>query len=394
MSESVSIIILTYNGGETFAKCLDAINNQQFSGTVDVIVIDSGSTDGSVEVAKRAGSRVTCIANKDFHHSRTRNWALQLTKYEKIIYLVQDAIPASNKWLSDLCESLDFNDVASVSVRQIPHEDADLPARFETEFHGEYLGPKPVIKVIESNNALCNLSYDKALHTIRHDNVCSIYRRSLLEREPFPDVEFAEDMAWACTMLSRGYKILYDPRIMVRHSHNRTPEYRFKRAVIDSIACAKILGRVKDDISCITVPDLMSIASSLQKFSSDLKKLHSENFEHIPTKRYFISNAHVIKLSLLITKVSNHLKKLILYSGKPINVSLLQMTRKDQVGYIMSLIADRYSISSSWEYNYCLDQVVASTIGRIYGEFYAGHMLKGDVPDEVEALIKPFLGGV
>ncbi|MBC7962540.1 MAG: glycosyltransferase family 2 protein, partial [Steroidobacteraceae bacterium] len=246
MGDDVSIIIPVYNGGDTFIRCLDAIKSQEFSGDIDIVIVDSGSTDGSIEVAKRAGARVSCIENKDFHHSRTRNSALQLARFEKIVYLVQDAIPVSSKWLSQLCESLDQEDVASVSVLQVPHADAEVTARYEVEHHGEYMGEKPHIQYVESPDKFSTLSYDDALYTIRHDNVCSIYRRDLLEQHPFPDIEYAEDMAWAHTILLHGYKILYNPRIAVRHSHNRPPEYRFKRSMVNSIACAKILGRVKE----------------------------------------------------------------------------------------------------------------------------------------------------
>ncbi len=284
MTDGVSIIIPAYNGGETFSQCLDGIKSQEFSGHIDLVVVDSGSTDGSVELARGAGAKVSCIENKDFHHSKTRNSALKLAQFDKIVFLVQDAIPVSTQWLSQLCAALDQEDVASVSCRQIPHTDADISARFEVEFHGEYLGAEPYLKYIESPDKFCNLSYDDALHLIRHDNVCSIYRRNLLERYPFPDVEFAEDMAWAHAMLLRGYKILYDPRISVRHSHNRPPEYRFKRSIASSIACAKILGRVKEDITYLSVSDLIDISENFRIFQMILKNNGLDNLVYTHLK--------------------------------------------------------------------------------------------------------------
>jgi glycosyltransferase involved in cell wall biosynthesis len=395
MGKDVSIIIPVYNGGETFSRCLAGIKDQDFPGKIDLVIVDSGSTDGSVEVSKRAGAKVSCIENKDFHHSRTRNSALQLTEFEKIVYLVQDAIPVSTKWLSQLCAALDQEDVASVSVRQIPHVDADAFSRFEVEFHGKYLGNKPYLKYVESPDKFNNLSYDDALHKIRHDNVCSIYRRNLLERYPFPDVEFAEDMAWAHAMLLRGYKILYDPRIIIRHSHNRPPEYRFRRSIVDSIACAKILGMVKEDISYLSVTDLSDIKDNIENFSSDLKKKLVVQtglcLQNIDIAHYYLMARKYI---LFLKKVRHLLNKIMYQSEKDCHSLRLQQAYCNRIRFVISMITAGYTLSSAYDRMYCIDQITATALGMLYGELYSGHMLKGVVPREVEDLVRPYLGKV
>lgn len=395
MKDGVSIIIPTYNGGEVFKKSLAMINSQNFVGEIDLVVIDSGSTDETISVAKNAGATVLTIENKEFHHSRTRNKALASAKFDKIVYLVQDALPVSEKWLSQLCAALDLEEVASVSIRQIPHEDADVSARFEVEFHGNYLGDKPYLKYIESPDEFSNLSYDDALHLIRHDNVCSIYRRNLLEQYPFPDVDFAEDMAWAHEMILRGYKILYDPRIVIMHSHNRPPEYRFKRSIVDSIACSKILGRVKEDISCLSVSDIVKIKDNILVFSTEQKK-------HTIVKTALLKpNIDFAHVYLRFRKFVPFFKKILRLSSKikaqpedAGSYNSLQQAYNNHICFIMSMISGRYSLTLVDEYSYCVDQITASTLGRVYGEFYSGHMLKGVVPPEVEDLVQSYLKGV
>ena len=395
MSENVSIIIPVYNGGKTLISCLDAIKNQEFTGEKDIIVIDSGSTDGSIDAAKRAGASVSCIENKEFHHSRTRNAALSLAKYEKIVYFVQDAVPVSNQWLSGLCKSLDLKDVASVSVRQIPHADADAYARFEVEFHSEYLSEKEHLKYLDSLIKFKDLSYDDALHKVRHDNVCSIYRRSLLVQHPFPDVEFGEDMAWAHEMLLSGYKILYEPKVAVFHSHNRPPEYRFKRSVVNSIACSKILGRVKDDISYLSVSDVIEIRDKLMHFSMDLKN----NFAKQGGLRQL--NVDTFQLYFLARKFIPYFRKIIRLFGQDISPSrnlcrhdYLQQAFRNNISFLASMISRRYAISSVKDYSSCVDQITATTIGRMYGELYSAYMLRGAVPNVIEDLVQPYLKGV
>ena len=395
MTEGVSIIIPTYNGGETFRRCLDGIKSQEFFGHIDIVVVDSGSSDGSVELARDAGAKVSCIENKNFHHSKTRNSALKLAQFEKIVFLVQDAIPVSPQWLSQLCAALDEEDVASVSCRQIPHTDAEVSARFEVEFHGEYLGTEPYLKYIESPDTFVDLPYDDALHLIRHDNVCSIYRRHLLERFPFPDVEFGEDMAWAHAMILRGHKILYDPRICVRHSHNRPPEYRFKRSIASSRASAEILGRVKEDITYLSVSDLINISENFRIFSNDLKKQWPvRSGLYSPKIDLAHSYLKVIKFVPFLKNVYQLLKKIRRQSGKVTNSLRVQHVYTNHVCFIMSIITARYSINSVEDYAYCVDQVTANTLGMLYGELYAGYKLKGRVPREIEELFRPYLKGV
>ena len=73
--------------------------------------------------------------------------------------------------------------------------------------------------------------------------MCAIYRKEVLEKTPFPDVEFAEDLAWALKISLLGLRITYLPHIKVRHSHNRLSDYTFRPQIVNSFWCAKIMGR-------------------------------------------------------------------------------------------------------------------------------------------------------
>lgn len=117
MNDGISIIIPTYNGGSVFSICLEKINQQNYTKKIQLIVVDSGSTDGTPELAEKAGAFVSSIDKREFHHARTRNKALSLAKFNKVVYTVQDAIPCSNRWLSDLERSLNENGVAAVLYR-------------------------------------------------------------------------------------------------------------------------------------------------------------------------------------------------------------------------------------------------------------------------------------
>lgn len=393
MNDGVSIIIPTYNGGDLFVRCLEGIKKQNYAGNVELIVVDSGSSDDSVEVARRFGATVSCIPSETFHHARTRNKSLSQAHFDKIVYFVQDAIPESTQWLQQLCTAIDQRDVAAVSVRQIPHVDADISARFETEFHSEYLGEAPIIKRIAAGCSLSELSYCEALHLIRHDNVCAIYRREALKCHPFPDIEFAEDMAWAHQALSGGCSVLYDPRIVVRHSHNRPPEYRFKRSIVECIACAKILKRVQEDTSALSVENILELHQMLLRFSQKFKESLADSDTNDSVT--FGKGFHALPPGVLsLAKKLSHVVFKTIRSHRPSVVLLFQKRYCEHIRYIFSMIQARYAIPSPAERDYCVDQITATTLGRIHGEYYASFMLKGEVPDKVCNLVHPYLTGV
>ena len=129
----ISIFIPTYNGGRVFSRCLEMIGQQDYEGQIQLIIVDSGSTDGTPELAERAGALVRRIDKNKFHHSNTRNEAVFLADFDNIVFTVQDAVPCSESWLSELEISLCETDVAAVYTDQIPHDDATPYARFDIE---------------------------------------------------------------------------------------------------------------------------------------------------------------------------------------------------------------------------------------------------------------------
>src|SRR5258707_1708280 len=95
-----SILIPTKNGAKDLDACLAAVYSQKGTGPFEVIVIDSGSTDATLEIARRYPVRLERIPPETFHHARTRNYAAGLAKGEVLVFLSQNAIPASGTWLA------------------------------------------------------------------------------------------------------------------------------------------------------------------------------------------------------------------------------------------------------------------------------------------------------
>lgn len=367
-------------------------------GNVQLIIVDSGSTDGTIELAEKSGALIKRIDRRAFHHANTRNEAVLLADYGNIVFTVQDAIPCSKIWLSDLERSLCETGVAAVYTDQIPHDDASPYSRFEIESISKARGQEARIQSIDSLDAFKKMPYDEAYRTISLDNVCAIYKKELLINIPFPEVDFAEDMAWAFKNMLLGQRLLYQPDIKVQHSHNRSPEYAFNRQVINSFWCAKIMSRVENDLSFVTIRDLMALTRAVGRFvnrlGSDILggrqdfgnkgKKRPEVIGRI-RKAYSLRNRVRYSMDDKFTKNSGHQSP---------GLSEIEQQAEEGIKHILNLIENEYKVTAGEELIEAFDQSIANILGRIYGEAYASCMVKGKISSQLEAFMKPYMGGV
>ncbi len=214
MAAVISIVIPVKNGERDLARCLEAIARQQLDEDVETIVVDSGSTDGSVEVARRHGAVVREIPAAEFTHGASRNLGAGLARGDLLVFISQDAYPVAEDWLARLSAPLRAEQgVAGVYGRQLPHEGARPPERYFLEF---LYGPEPREQRVAS---AAELTMDTTLFS----NVNAAIRRELWERFPFPeDLVMSEDQDWSRRVLLEGFTIVYEPAAAVRHSHNYT----------------------------------------------------------------------------------------------------------------------------------------------------------------------------
>ena len=394
MEKGVSIIIPTRNGGGIFSQCLAGLKRQDYAGPLQLIIVDSGSTDKTVESAMKAGAQVLKINPEQFHHAGTRNEALSLADHERIVFMVQDALPCTDTWLSALVRALDDYSVAAVYTKQIPHDHATPYARFEIESINEARGHVPVLQEIESLESYAQMPYHRAYRMIGLDNVCAIYRKDRLLKVPFPRVDFAEDMAWAKKILSMGHKILYNPRIKVKHSHNRPPLYAFRRQIINSFWCAKIMGRVEDDLSFLKVGDLKTLTVGALCFVSSLQS----NF--LETETEYSGEGSLLREILGKYPRDNRLRRFLIgrvfQRRKPMPKKIKAVARNIESGIdtLFHLIRKKYHMEDEKKLMLLLDQIVANVMGRTYGEVYAGCLLKSNISPSLESLMRPFFHGV
>lgn len=229
----ISIIILTKNPGRRIEEVLSSIFRQKRDEPVEVVMVDSGSSDGSIEIIQKFDVRLIKIRPGDFSHSRTRNYAVAQSKGEYVVMLVQDAVPADENWLKELVSPLKENgNIAGVYSRHIPHRDARIT---EKSFISFKYPDKAQTRQKKSNHTIKDVFFS---------NVSSAMRRDLLMRFKFNEnLIMSEDQQWAKDVLENGYSIFYNPKSVVYHSHNYTLTTVFKR-FFDSGVSLKELGLI------------------------------------------------------------------------------------------------------------------------------------------------------
>ncbi len=229
---SVSIVIPVKDGGSDLERCLEAIAAQQLPGGArpELVVVDSGSRDRSVEVARSHGAILREIPPHEFNHGSARNLGAGASSGELLVFISQDATPIGERWLERLTAPLrEQPEVAGVYGRQIAGEDATPPERYFLDF---LYGPTARVQRAAGVSEL-------SMETTLFSNANGAIRRALWERFPFvEDIIMSEDQDWSRRALLDGGTIVYEPEAAVRHSHAYTLGSAFRR-FFDSGASAE-----------------------------------------------------------------------------------------------------------------------------------------------------------
>jgi glycosyltransferase involved in cell wall biosynthesis len=235
-----SVVIPTLNGGDRFKKCIEAVKEQDLPGGFEIVVIDSGSFDGTAEFAQE-NTNLIRIKKEDFNHGRARNQAISECRGKAVALLVQDAVPLDKNWLRYLVETVLEDGVAGVYSRQVPRPDCPPFIRARLERWSASTNEREV-KVLSGEDELMSLPILSRIGRISFDNVSSCIRKDVWEKHPFPERRFGEDAAWSREALLAGYKVIFEPRSVVEHSHANSMWYEFKRIYLDHRNWREVAG--------------------------------------------------------------------------------------------------------------------------------------------------------
>ena len=258
----ISVIIPTLNAAAYLGNLIASLKNQEQQ--VDqIIIVDSGSNDGTKDLAADLGAEVLDITPGSFDHGATRNRAAVEARGNILVFMTQDALPANRETIGRLTEPLK-EDLTIVSyARQVPADEASTSEKYLR------LANYPPEALLKNKAAI----EEMGIMTFQNSNVCAAYRRFEFEklgRFPAP-VVCNEDMIFAAKAIFQGYQVCYSADSLVRHSHDLSIKDLFKRyfdiaASLDHEPRIKILGQAE--------------AKGIDFFKNQVKYLREQRKQH------------------------------------------------------------------------------------------------------------------
>jgi rhamnosyltransferase len=231
--KKLSVIIPVKNGAATLEACLKSISCQTIASNIELIILDSGSTDNSLQIAGKYGARIIPVIAATFNHGLTRNMGVEQAHSELIYFTVQDARLPDPRMLEDMIKHFEDKEVMAVSGHQaIPAEKDKNPALW---FQRSSV-PLAVDKRASLPASFKDLSPKQQWEYCSWDNVNAMYRKSALIALPFDDTMHTEDWIWARKALINNLKIIYDSSLVVYHYHHKFFKYTFSNEYIVSAA--------------------------------------------------------------------------------------------------------------------------------------------------------------
>lgn len=219
---AVSVIMRSFNEAWAIGDTIRQLFAQDFAGDIELIVIDSGSTDGSLQIIKNANpAKLIEIPLGTYVPGVVLNQGARVASHEWLVYLNADATPVGNTWLSELLAAgLENPKLGAVFSRQIARPDCQAVFAHDYE---RCFGPNR-----ESRNWEHFFSM-----------VSCATRRSVLDKYPIrEDLQYAEDDEWTRRLVAAGYQIIYAGKSVAMHSHNYTLRQAYQRAFGDAKALA------------------------------------------------------------------------------------------------------------------------------------------------------------
>ena len=216
---SVSVIIPTYNAHKYLGKLLEKLKVQTID--FELLIIDSSSTDDTVEIAREYTDHIIIIPQSEFDHGGTRTKAAKIASGEIIVFLTQDALPVTSDTIEKIVSVFTDPDIAAAYGRQIPYPDSSIFGKHIRSFNYPEFSHKR------------NLEERKiyGIKTVFLSDSFAAYRREALKKIDWikDGLISSEDSYAGAKMLLVGYTLAYVAEAEVFHSHSYSISQEFKR---------------------------------------------------------------------------------------------------------------------------------------------------------------------
>jgi glycosyltransferase involved in cell wall biosynthesis len=196
-----TILIRAKDEAESIGKLLQLVASQTVSDRLETIVVDSGSSDGTVAIARAAGAQLIEIPPQEFTYGRALNIGTAAAVAPIVIPLSAHAFPRHERWAERMIAAFDDDRVACACGAEANPFGQRIDAPFDQDLE---------------------LAEQHPLYG--YSNSAGGYRIELWRERPFrEDMPFTEDKEWAWHWLHRGWRVHFAPELMVDHDHDHDP---------------------------------------------------------------------------------------------------------------------------------------------------------------------------
>ena len=218
----VTVIIPTLNGEQWLDQLLGRLRAQQGVPSLEIMVIDSGSRDRTLTIARAHGVRIEQTGPEGFDHAGTRTRAAVMATGDVLVYFTQDALPENDQCLAELLKPLAADQRLAASYgRQLPHARSSLFAKHLRWYN---YGDRSETRGREDRERL-------GLRTVFISNSCAAWQRAPLAAIGYfgHDQLFGEDSLALARLLDQGWRVAYAAEARVIHAHDYTLGQEFRR---------------------------------------------------------------------------------------------------------------------------------------------------------------------
>ena len=240
-----SIVVRAYNEEKHIGRLLEGIRHQTLK-DVEIILVDSGSTDQTVVITESFGARIVRIASDEFTFGRSLNFGVRAATRELIVIASAHIYPVYPDWLEFLLRPFAADEKVALTYGK---QRAPYTAKYSERqiYHQWY----PDSGRHDQSTAFCN-------------NANAAIRKSLWEKNPYDEsLTGLEDLAWAKWTKEQGYKISYIPEAEIIHVHNETPRGVLNRYRREAMAFKRIYPESHFSVYDFARLALMNILSDL-----------------------------------------------------------------------------------------------------------------------------------
>ncbi|MFW5748034.1 MAG: glycosyltransferase family 2 protein [Chloroflexota bacterium] len=225
MKPRISLVIRCYNEERHIGRLLAGVMAQTLADRTEIIVVDSGSTDATLSIARRFPVQVVHISKEEFSFGRSLNQGCAQAQGDFIVIASAHVYPVYRDWLAQLITPFEHDHTGRLALVYGKQRGTITTQYSEHQVFARWF---PEESNWQQRHPFCN-------------NANATIRRELWQQFPYDEtLTGLEDLDWATRVMAKGYGIAYNAAAEIIHVHNETPHQTFNRYMREGMAYKRI----------------------------------------------------------------------------------------------------------------------------------------------------------